>query len=337
MAFLLRRLIGLVFVILGISLITFVTTHIFPSDPARLLAAPGASAEQVQQIRHEFGLDKPLPAQYLTYLGDLVTGNFGRSIQTGQPVFNDIKHRLPATLELAIVSMIVYILVAIPLGIIAAMTRGSFPDLLIRLISTSGLAVPAFWLGLLFQLLLYRQLGIFNDPVGRIAPQTPPPQFVTGFYVIDSVLGGNWSALRSTVVQLILPVATLVISRFGVGVKMMRTTVLEVINEDYVRTARAKGLTEQAVVSRHVLKNAIIPVITMLGIQFGYLLGGTIVVEVVFGWPGIGQYAIGSITSVDFPAIMSVTVVISVFFVLTNLLVDILYFYVDPRLRASSG
>lgn len=336
MAFLFRRFVGLVFVILGITLITFVTTHIFPSDPAQLLAAPGSSDEQIAAIRHEFGLDKPLPEQYLTYLRDLATGNFGTSIQTGQPVANDIKHRLPATLELAIVAMIVYIMVAIPLGLFSAMTRGSFPDLIIRLTSVAGLAVPAFWLGLILQLVFYRHLGIFSEPVGRIAPHTTPPHFITGFYLIDSTLTGNWAALRSTVVQLILPVTTLVVSRLGVGVKMMRTTALEVINEDYVRTARAKGLTERVIISRHVLRNAIIPVITMLGIQFGYLLGGTIVVEVVFGWPGIGQYAVGSISSVDFPAIMSVTVVISVFFVLSNLVVDILSFYVDPRLRTSS-
>ena len=333
MRFLLRRLISLVLVTIGITLVTFVTTHIFPADPAALLAAPGSSPQQIAQIRHDLGLDRSLPEQYLSYLEGLAHGNLGQSIQTNQPVASDIKERLPATLELAIVSMIVYVVVAIPLGTLAAVTRGSAADLLIRLVSVAGLAVPVFWLGLLFQLVFFRQLGIFSQPVGQIAPTIVPPRTITGFYLIDATVEGNWEALRSTIVQLILPVSTLVISRLGVGVKMMRTTVLEVLGADYVRTARAKGLSERTVVWRHVVKNALIPVVTMLGIQFGYLLGGTLVVEVVFGWPGIGQYAIGSITSVDFPAIMGVTVVISVFFVLVNTLVDILYFYLDPRLR----
>jgi ABC-type dipeptide/oligopeptide/nickel transport system permease component len=333
--FLLGRLVGLVAVVIGITLVTFITLHLFPSDPARLLAGPGASQDQIQQIRRDLGLDQPLPVQYVRYMRDLATGNFGRSIQTGQPVANDLAQRLPATLELAIVTMIVYVLVSIPLGVLAAVTHGRLPDLSVRLFSTAGLAVPAFWFGFLLQLVLYRDLGWFQHPVGRLAPELPPPPPMTGFYLIDSVLAGDGAAFKSAATQLILPVATLVISRIGVGVKLTRTSLLEVIGSDYIRTARAKGLAERIVVYRHALRNALIPVVTALGLQFGYLLGGTLVVEVVFGWPGIGQYAIGSITTVDFAAIMSVTVVVSVFFVLSNLLVDILYFYFDPRLRTA--
>ena len=335
MGFLAGRLAGLLLVVLGITLVTFITLHVFPADPARLLAGPGASDGQVQQIRRDLGLDQPLPLQYLRYLADLSTGNLGRSIQTGQPVANDLVQRLPATLELALVTMLVYVALSIPLGVVAAVSRGHLPDLLIRLFSVAGLAVPAFWLGFLLQLVLYRQLGWFQHPVGRLAPDITPPSFVTGFYLIDSLLTGKLEAFRSALVQLIMPVACLVASRVGVGVKLTRTSLLDVIGSDYVRTARAKGLRERTVLYGHALRNALMPVVTALGVQFGYLLGGTLVVEVVFGWPGIGQYAIGSISTVDFPAIMSVTVIISVFFVLANFLVDVLYLYLDPRLRTT--
>ena len=336
MTFLIRRLSGMALVVVGITLVTFVTLHQFPADPARLLAGPGAQEAQIQQIRRELGLDEPLPVQYLRYLRDLATGNLGRSIQTGQPVADDLLKRLPATLELALVTMAIYIAISIPLGVLSAVTRGRPLDLLIRLVAVAGLAVPAFWLGFLFQLIFYRELGWFQQAVGRIAPDIPPPPFVTGFYLVDSLLAGNGAAFRSALIQLVLPVSCLVISRLGVGVKLTRTSMLEVIGSDYVRTARAKGLAERLVLYRHALRNALMPVVTALGVQFGYLLGGTLVVEVVFGWPGIGQYAIGSITTVDFPAIMSVTVVLSVFFVFSNLLVDLFYFYLDPRLRVGS-
>ncbi len=335
MRFLVARLVGLVAVMFGITLVTFVTLHLFPADPVALLAGPGSSAVQLEAIKRDLGLDQPLPIQYLRYLQDLVTLNLGRSIQTGQPVADDLGMRLPATLELATLSMLVYIVVSIPLGVIAATTRGSWPDVLIRLLSVAGLAVPAFWLGFLLQLVLYRELGIFPQPVGRLAPDITPPHFVTGFYLVDSLLDGKLLAFKSALLQLVMPVTVLVVSRIGVGVKLTRASVLDVIGSDFVRTARAKGLRESVVLYRHVLRNALLPVITAMGAQFGYLLGGTLVVEIVFAWPGIGQYAIGSISSLDFPAIMGVTVVVAILFVLTNLLVDVLAFYVNPLLRSS--
>ena len=331
MIFLVRRLIGLILIILGITLITFVTLHLLPSDPAALLASPGAGAEQIQTIRRELGLDQPIVVQYGRYLGDLVRGNLGRSIQTGQPVSNDLVVRLPATFELALVSMALYVVISIPLGVIAAVHHGRIADVLIRLGAVSGLAVPAFWLGFLLQLVFYRQLAIFPDAIGRIAPSIPPAPFVTGFYLVDTLLAGNVQAFASTVGHLIMPVAVLVISRIGLGVKLTRESVLDVLGSDYVRTARAKGLRERAVLYRHVLRNALLAVVTALGMQFGYLLGNTLVVESVFGWPGIGTYAIGSITTLDFPAIMAVTLIIAVCFVVINYAVDVLVYYLDPR------
>src|SRR4051794_7159777 len=278
MIFLFGRLAGLLLVVLGITLVTFITLHVFPADPVRLLAGPGATPEQVDQIRADLGLDQPLPVQYLRYLGDLARGNLGRSIQTGQPVANDLVQRLPATLELAVVTMLVYIALSIPLGVVAAVTRGRFPDVAIRVVATTGLGVPAFWLGFLLQLVLYRDLGWFQHPVGRLSPDLTPPPFVTGLYLVDSLLAADFGAFRSSTVQLILPVTCLVVSRLGVGVKLTRTSLLDVIGADYVRTARAKGLQERVVLYGHALRNALMPVVTALGIQFGYLLGGTLVV-----------------------------------------------------------
>src|SRR5262247_1942617 len=198
MGLVVRRLAGVALVIVGITLVTFVTLHLFPADPARLLAGPGADEAQIQAIRRDLGLDAPLAVQYLRYLAGLATGNLGRSIQTGQPVANDLLQRLPATLELALATMVVYVALAIPLGVVAAVTRGRWPDLVIRLVAVAGLAVPAFWLGFLLQLVLYRELGWFQQAVGRLAPAIPPPPFVTGFYLVDATLAGDLAALRST-------------------------------------------------------------------------------------------------------------------------------------------
>ncbi|MBI2016899.1 MAG: ABC transporter permease, partial [Candidatus Rokubacteria bacterium] len=294
-------------------------------------ASPGAGEEQIKAIRRELGLDQPVIVQYARYLRDLAVGNLGRSIQTGQPVINDLVVRLPATFELALLSMALYIVVSIPLGVLAAVRHGRVADLIIRLGSVAGLAVPAFWLGFLLQLVFYRQLAVFPDAIGRLSPAISPSPFVTGFYLVDSLLAGNPRVFGSTVAHLVMPVAVLVISRLGLGVKLTRESVLEVLGADYVRTARAKGLRERVVLYRHVLRNALLSVVTALGMQFGYLLGNTLVVESVFGWPGIGTYAIGSITTLDFPAIMAVTLIIAVCFVIINYVVDVLVFYLDPR------
>jgi peptide/nickel transport system permease protein len=325
---------GLILIIVGITLITFVTLHLLPADPAALLASPGAGEAQIDAIRRELGLDQPLVVQYARYLRDLAVGNLGRSIQTGQPVITDLAVRLPATFELALVSMALYIVISIPLGVIAAVHHGRLADLVIRLVAVAGLAVPAFWLGFLLQLVFYRQLAVFPDAIGRISPGIAPSTFVTGFYLVDSLLAGDLAALRSAVAHLVMPVAVLVISRIGLAVKLTRESVLDVLGADYVRTARAKGLREHAVLYRHVLRNALLSVVTALGMQFGYLLGNTLVVESVFGWPGIGTYAIGSISTLDFPAIMAVTLVVAVGFVVINYVVDVLVFYLDPRVSA---
>ena len=331
--FLVRRLGGVALVILGITLVTFVTLHLFPADPARLLAGPGADEGQIRAIRQDLGLDRPLPVQYARYLRDLARGNLGRSIQTGQPVADDLAKRLPATLELAVVTMLVYIGLAVPLGILAAVTRWRWPDLLIRLVAVGGLAIPPFWLGFLLQLVLYRELGWLQQAVGRIAPSLPPPPFVTGFYLVDAPLAGDWSVLRSAAVQLIMPVTCLVLSRLGVGVKLTRTSMLEVIGSDYVRTARAKGLAERLVMRRHVLRNAWLPTLTILGFSFAQLLTASVLTETIFQWNGIGSYAVQSANTLDFPGINGVSLFAGLAFLLANLATDVLYAVADQKIR----
>jgi peptide/nickel transport system permease protein len=330
--FLIARGAWAVIVLLGITAMTFCLTRLIPGDPARAAAGPEASAEAVETLRKSMGLDRPLAAQYVSYLRDLASFNFGRSIQTQRPVHEDLDVYLPATAELAVVVMIVYTACSIAFGIIAAVNPGRPGDYVIRALSVAGVALPSFWLGMLLQFAFYRQLG-WLPATGRLDPLVSPPVRMTGLYLVDGVMTANWPAAWSAASHLALPVVATVASRLGVGVKLTRTIMLEVLGEDYIRTAHSKGLSGFLVVYRHGLKNALIPIITTLGMQFSALLGGTVIVEVVFGWPGIGRYAVGSIKTLDFPAIMSVTVVLAVAFLVMSVLVDALYLWLDPRIK----
>lgn len=330
--FLLERLLWTLIVLLGITVFTFALTHVVPADPARAAAGPEASTEHVENLRRLLGLDRPLHIQYLSYMGDLVRLNFGTSYRTQRSVREDLVIFFPATLELALFVMAIYVVVSVSLGVIGAVYQGQAVDYLVRLLAAAGVGLPAFWFGMLLQLVFYQNLQ-WLPATGRLDPVIIPPPRITGFYVVDSAVTLDWPALTSSLAHLVLPVLAAVMARLGVGLKLTRTAVLEVLGQDFVRTARSKGLTRAVVIYRHVLKNAAIPIITTLGIQFGALLGGTVIVEVVFGWPGIGRYAVGAIDAFDFPAIMSVTVVIAMIFLVVNLLVDMLYVWLDPRIK----
>jgi peptide/nickel transport system permease protein len=332
--FLIARLLWAGVVLIGITLGTFVLTRLIPADPARAAAGPEASAQAVERLRQEMGLDRPLPVQYLSYMRDLLSLNFGRSIQTQRYVREDLRAFFPATAELAVAVIIVYTIASIALGVLAAVHQGRALDYVIRAVAMIGVGLPAFWLGMLLQLLFYRHLG-WLPAAGRLDPVVTLPARITGFYLIDSVATANWPALRSALGHLTLPVIAAVMARLAVGMKLTRITVLEVLGETYIRTARSKGLPGLVVILKHGLRNALIPVVTTLGLQFSALLGGTVIVEVVFAWPGIGRYAVGSIRTLDFPAIMSVTVVLAVVFLVINMIVDVLYVVLDPRIRYS--
>jgi len=330
--YIVKRLLLLVPVILGITLITFFVSRVIPADPAQVAAGLEAAPEQVEALRKMMGLDKPLYTQFFLYLKGLSRGDLGRSLRTRQPVMNDIRRYFPATFELAFLAMLVYIFVGIPLGILSAATRGRSTDLVTRIVAITGTAMPVFWLGLLFQLFFYRNLSIL-PAMGRLDSGVAAPLRITGMFIFDSLFTGNWTALGNAVQHAVLPVMTLVLGRLAVGVRLTRASMLEVLDKDYVRTARAKGVVETLVVVRHAFKNALIPIITVFALQFGWLLGGTVLVEVIFSWPGMGQYGVLSILALDFSPIMGIAIISAIVFTLLNLCVDIIYCFIDPRIR----
>lgn len=327
-----RRLASLVWVVLGVSLITFAISHLVPGDPARLIAGDRATPEIVAHIRAQLGLDLPLPQQYLHYMGQLLQGDLGMSIRTHRPVLQDIVAFFPATLELALVALLLATMLGIPLGVLSAVYRNRFADHIARILAVIGISTPAFWLGLGLIVIFYGELGWLPGG-GRIDQGLAPPATVTGLYLIDAALAGDWVVWRSAVQHMILPALTLGFVHLGVVARQVRSSMLEQLGEDYIRTARAYGLSPWAVVLRHALPNALIPSVTVLGLALGDLLYGAVLTETVFSWPGMGAYVVDSIQALDFPAVMGFAVVVSFAYVILNLLVDLLYRRLDPRIR----
>jgi ABC-type dipeptide/oligopeptide/nickel transport system permease component len=331
--YLLRRLVGAVAVLFGVVTGTFVLSHVIPSCPACAVAGLRAGPEQIAAVAHELGLDRPVWDQYATYIEGLVHGDFGISYASRQPIGPAVLSALPATLELVVYSFLIYAVLGVGLGLVWAW-RGNRPESwLIRFLSMLGTALPVFWFAMVLQLWLGLRFGWF--PItGRI--QDDPPASITGFYTIDALLSGNLDAFYDAAWHLVLPVTALVIWQFAVATRLTQKSVIEEMRMPYVRTAIAKGAGTRRVLLGHVFRNAINPVLTMLGLQFGWLLGGTVLVEVVFSWPGIGIYMYNALQTFDFPAIMAVTVVITLGFVVVNLIVDLLYPVIDPRIRATA-
>jgi len=329
--FLIRRLSLLGFVLLGVSALTFFISHVVPADPARLAAGPHASAEQVQQLREQLGLDRPLLEQYGMYLSGLLRGDFGYSLFSRRSVAEDLKDYFPATLELTAAAMLICLTVGIPLGVLSAVHKDRLLDHVGRVVCIGGVGIPIFWLALLFQLFFYRWLDILPAG-GRIDPGLSPPQTITGLYTLDSLLTGNWEVLRSSLSYLILPAITLAFASLAWVARVTRISMLETLGQDYVRTARGKGMPERSVIYVHALRNALIPTVTLVGLQTGALLAGAFLVEIIFSWPGIGYYTVNAILAMDFNAIMSTTLLVAVVYTITNLAVDIVYVALDPRI-----
>jgi peptide/nickel transport system permease protein len=332
LAFLLRRLAGLAFVLVGVSIFTFALAQLVPIDPAATALGQNAREEQIAAYRAELGLDRPVVEQYLRYVSRLFQGDFGDSIRTRRPVADDLRDFLPATIELALAALLVALCLGIPLGMLAALRRNTWLDGGARIVALIGGSLPIFYLGLLLLGLFYRQLQWLPGP-GRLDSTLEPPTNITGLFTVDSLLTGNWEVFGNAVRHLILPALTLGYFSTAVLLRMTRSAMLEVLGQDYVRTARAKGLARQVVVWRHVLRNALPPVLTVVGITFGSLLSGAVLTETIFNWPGLGRYATTSVTSLDFPAVMGVTLVAAIVYPLVNTLVDIGYHVVDPRVR----
>jgi peptide/nickel transport system permease protein len=329
--YLLRRLALLALVLIGVSLLTFTISHVIPADPARQAAGPRASDKQVQALRQKLGLDRPLPEQYVNYMAGLLRGDFGYSLTSRRPVAEDLKDHFPASIELALAAMFLSLIVGIPLGVGSAVYKDSFLDHAGRIVCIAGVALPIFWLALIFQLVFYRWLNIFPSGM-RIATGMTPPPVVTGLYTVDSVLARDWPALASSLWHLAMPAIVLAFASLAWIARVTRTSVLETLGHDYVRTARSKGLTERGVVYGHVLRNALIPTVTLIGLQVGALLAGVFLVEIIFSWPGIGFYTVNAVMALDFNAIMSTTLVVAVVYTLVNLVVDVIYVALDPRI-----
>jgi peptide/nickel transport system permease protein len=329
-----RRLLFLVLVLFGLSLITFTLSRLVPADPARMIAGPRASKVTVDKIRHQYGLDEPAPVQYYNYVTGVLHLDFGTSFSSRKPVREDLSNYLPATIELGLYSFLLATLIGIPLGVASAVKRDSLIDNVSRFISISGLALPVFWLALMAQFLFFGKLHWLPDGQ-RLPIGVDPPRRITSLYTVDALLAGNVHLFWIAAKHLILPVAVLAYGSLAVVTRMVRGGMLEVLNQDYIRTARAKGLTSNTVIFRHALKNALLPTVTSLGLQIGLLLSGAFLVELVFSWPGIGRYSVLAIQQIDYNAIMATTLVIALIFVLMNLVVDILYLFLDPRIDYS--
>ncbi len=326
-----RRLLFLVLVVVGVSLITFAVSHLIPGDPARLMAGDRATDEIVAAIRAKLGLDQPLWVQYLRFVQGLLQGDLGTSLRTGRAVSSDIAVFFPATIELVIVALGLSIMLGVPLGVASAVWRDKPVDHLSRLLSMIGISTPAFWLGLILILAFYGGLGWLPGG-GRLDPALTPPPAHTGLLLIDSLIALDFQAFLSGLRHLILPALTLGFVHVGVLARQIRSAMLDQLGEDYVRTARAHGLSKARVVLGHALPNALIPSVTVLGLAFGDLLYGAVLTETVFSWPGMGSYVVASINALDFPAVMGFTIVVSFAYVLVNLAVDLAYLALDPRI-----
>jgi len=329
--YILKRLIGLIPVLIGVLILVFLLIHFIPGDPAIAMLGDRASAERVEALRESLGLNAPLYVQFFRYVKQLLHFDLGRSIRSGNPVLNEISHRFPATLELSIWGMMFAIISGLPIGIIAAINHNSWFDNFSMIIALIGVSMPIFWLGLMFIWLFAVQLG-WLPPSSRLTVGIKLNN-ITNLYVIDSIMQGNWKALVDSIKHLILPSIALGTIPMAMIARMTRSSMLEVLRKDYIRTAYAKGLNGRVVVYKHALKNALVPIITIIGLQFGILLGGAILTETIFSWPGLGKYLVDAIYARDYPIVQGGILFFALIFVLVNLLVDLSYTTIDPRIE----
>lgn len=331
--YIIKRLLLLIPVLFGISLFVFLVLHLFTTDPASLMLGQHATTEQVEALRDELGLNDPVYVQFYRFLADLVQGDFGRSLMTRAPVLDEILTRFPATVELALAAIIVAAVLGIAVGVISAVKQYSLFDYLSMVGALLGVSMPIFWLGLMMIVLF--SLKLHWLPVSGRIDIGLEPVHITGLYILDSILTRDWVALKSALVHIIMPATALATYSMAIIARMTRSTMLEVIRQDYIRTARAKGLKESVVVYKHALRNALIPVITVIGLQMGVLMGGAVLTETVFAWPGIGSRLVDAILASDYPMVQGSIIFIASVFVVVNLVVDLLYAWLDPRIKYS--
>ena len=332
--FILRRLLTSLLVLIGVSIITFLLARVVPADPAELYIGPKARADDIARVREELGLNKPLPVQYAIYMRDLLRGDLGISIGTKRPVLQEIQDRAPATIELLFTGMFLAALIGIPLGVLSARWQGKTLDVAVRSISIVGVSLPAFYLGLMFQILFFSKLH-WLPLTGQVSSDlrfTSPITTVTHFVLLDTLLTRNWVAFKDAAVHLILPAVTLAAYPIGLIARMTRAAMLEVLEQDYIRTARAYGIKDVIITYLYALKNAISPTLTVIGLTIALSLTGAFFVETIFAWPGLGEFTVRALLNIDYPAIMGITLFGATAYVIINLIVDILQAWVDPRI-----
>lgn len=326
------RLIMLVFVIFGVSIITFIISNIIPGDPARMIVGQRASQETYEKVKEQLGLNEPLLVQYFNYIKGLFKGDLGTSIRTRQPVMDDLFTFFPATLELVMFAFIIAIFFGIIIGVVTAVYNNTKIDYIGRIFSIGGVSTPVFLSGLVLILIFYGKLGWLPSS-GRLDLTIARPDKVTGFYTIDSLLAGDFNTFKNAIIHLILPALVLSYVQLSAITRQVRSSMITILNEDFIRTAKANGISNLTLIFRYGLRNALIPTVTVIGVSFGSLLGGAVITEIVFNWPGMGKYVVDSIGNLDFPAIMGFTIFIAIGYVLINLIVDLLYLVLDPQIR----
>ena len=329
--FVLRRLALLVPTLIGISLLVFLMIHLVPGDPAQIMLGERADAASIEALRLEMGLDQPFHVQFARFFGDLLRGDLGRSFRTHELISTEILQHFPATCELTLAAMVIAIAGGIGIGVLAALSQGKAADYLSMVAATAGISMPVFWLGLMLMLLLAVEFPLF--PVSGRLGAAVQVEAITGFYLLDAVLGANWEGLVDALWHLALPAATLATIPLAFIARMTRASLLEVLGEEYVRTARAKGLPQRFVVLRHALRNAFVPTLTLIALQFGYLLGGAVITETIFAWPGLGRWVFLAVQARDFRAVQGGVLLLATVFMVVNLIADVLYARLDPRIR----
>lgn len=331
LALIVRRTLAAIPSVIGVVIITFVLTRALPGDPAAYFAGPSASQEAIEQVRENLGLNRPLLEQFFRYVGELLRGDLGSSLTTGQTVLSDLLTRLPASLELTFAGLLFSLSLALPLGVLAATRPGSWIDHGVRVLSTAGVSLPTFFTGLLLIYIFYFRLGVAPAPLGRLDILYSPPPPVTGLFTLDSLLAGDIKTFWAALSQLVLPAITLGLFSLAPLARVTRAAMLEVLSSDFIRTATASGLPRRTVLFTYAFCNALLPILTTLGVVFSFLLGANVLVEKVFAWPGIGSYAVSALVASDYAAVQGFVLTMALLYVVLNLLIDWLYTIVDPR------
>jgi ABC-type dipeptide/oligopeptide/nickel transport system permease component len=332
LVYILKRLLLVIPTLIGVTFVCFALVRVLPGNPVYFILGPYATEEEIAKVKTELGFDKPIYEQYFIYLDGILHGDLGYAWHTSQPVADDIKQRFPLTIELATISLILTLIVAVPLGVISAVKRGAWVDNIARVVAVVGVSMPMFWSGLLLIYVFFFKLGWAPPPMGALDLLIEPPPRVTGMILMDSLIARDWEALKSAGSHLILPAITLALPMIGSITRMTRSSMAEVLHSDYVRTATAFGLPRRTVIYRDALQNALLPVVTMIGVLYGFALGGAVLVEMIFGLTGMGSYSFGSIMNLDYAGVQGVVLLVAMIFVIINLVIDILYAIIDPRI-----